>query len=132
MYAFKHQNGDLTLKRGDLTLRRSKLETCVSILETLSSNGPLKITHAMHKANLNCTVLKNYFDFLIKQGAVEETSIEQDRITYGVTEKGLCLIKYFKELDQMIPTMKISQLQSTQTKKQPISKVHKQYCKTYR
>jgi predicted transcriptional regulator len=102
-------------------MRRSKLETCVSILETLSGNGPLKITHAMHKANLNCTVLKNYFDFLIKQGAVKETCIERDRITYSITDKGLSLIRYFRELNQMIPTMKINQLQLSKAKKQPIS-----------
>jgi predicted transcriptional regulator len=113
-------------------LRRSKLETCVSILETLSSNGPLKITHAMHKANLNCTVLKNYFDFLIKQGAVEETSIERERSIYAITDKGLSLIKYFKELNQMIPTMKINQLQLTKANRQPISNVQKEYCKPCR
>jgi predicted transcriptional regulator len=90
-------------------LRRSKLETCLVLLETLASHGPLKITHVMQKANLNCNVLKNYFDFLIKQGAVEERCIEKDRIVYAITERGVYLIRYFKELDQVIPTKKISQ-----------------------
>ena len=86
----------------------------------------------MHKANLNCTVLKNYFDFLIKQGAVEETSIERERSIYAITDKGLSLIKYFKELNQMIPTMKINQLQLTKANRQPISNVQKEYCKPCR
>jgi hypothetical protein len=63
----------------------------------------------MQKANLNCNVLKNYFDFLIKQGAVEERCVEKDRIVYGITERGVYLIRYFKELDQVIPTRKIGQ-----------------------
>ena len=94
-------------------MRRSKLETCLSILETLASHGSLKITHVMQKANLNCNVLKNYFDFLIKQGAVEEQCVEKDRIVYGITERGTYLIRYFRELNQVVPTMKISQVRST-------------------
>jgi predicted transcriptional regulator len=88
-------------------LRRSKLETCLSILETLATHGPLKITHVMQKANLNCNVLKNYFDFLTKQGAVEEKYAKRDKTEYAITERGLYLIRYFKELNQVIPTEKI-------------------------
>lgn len=90
-------------------MRRSKLETCLVLLETLASNGPLKITHVMQKANLNCNVLKNYFDFLIKQGAVEERYVDKDRFIYGITERGVYLIRYFKGLEKVIPTRKISQ-----------------------
>ena len=95
-------------------MRRSKLETCLRILETLASDGPLKITHVMHKANVNCNVLKNYFDFLIKQGAVEEKCVGRDRIVYAITERGLYLIRCFKALNQVIPTVKIkSEIPST-------------------
>jgi predicted transcriptional regulator len=89
-------------------LRRSKLETCLSILETLASYGPLKKTHVMQKANVNCNVLKNYFDFLIKQDAVEEKCVGRNRIVYAITERGLYLIGCFMELNQVIPTSKIS------------------------
>jgi predicted transcriptional regulator len=106
-------------------LRRSKLETCLVILETLASHGPLKITHVMHKANVNCNVMKNYFDFLIKQGAVEEKSVERDRIVYAITERGLYLIRCFRDLNRMIPTEKIgTEIPLTKAKKQP----HKEYC----
>jgi predicted transcriptional regulator len=88
-------------------MRRSKLETCLSILETLASYGPLRITHVMQKANLNCKVMKNYFDFLIKEGAVEVKCVGRDRIVYANTERGLYLIRCFKELNQVIPTGKI-------------------------
>jgi DNA-binding PadR family transcriptional regulator len=68
----------------------------------------------MHKANVNCNVLKNYFDFLIKQGAVEEKCVGRDRIVYAITERGLYLIRCFKALNQVIPTVKIkSEIPST-------------------
>ena len=96
-------------------MRRNKLETCLVILETLASYGPLKITHVIQKANVNCNVLKNYFDFLIKQGAVEEKFAGKDRIVYAITEHGLDLIRCFKDLNQKIPTVKIGiELSSTQ------------------
>jgi predicted transcriptional regulator len=70
-------------------------------------DGPLKITHVMQKANVNCNVLKNYFDFLTEQGAVEEKCLERHRVVYKITERGLYLIRCFKELNQVIPIIKI-------------------------
>jgi predicted transcriptional regulator len=79
----------------------------------------------MQKANVNCSVLKNYFDFLIKQNAVEEKYIGRDKIIYAITERGLYLIRCFKELNQVIPTEKIrSEIPSTK----PIWNEHKEYC----
>jgi predicted transcriptional regulator len=52
------------------TMRRSKLEMYVDILKVLAHRGPLKLTHVMYKANVNCSVLKEYLDFLIKQNLV--------------------------------------------------------------
>jgi predicted transcriptional regulator len=108
-------------------LRRSKLETCLSILETLGSHGPLKITHVMQKANVNCNVLKNYFDFLIRQGAVEEKYVKGDKIVYAITERGLYLIRCFKELDRVVPMVKISEIRSTRAKNELNPNVHKEY-----
>ena len=110
-----------TSKKGDLNLRRNKLETCLVILETLASYGPLKITHVIQKANVNCNVLKNYFDFLIKQGAVEERSVGRNRIVYAITERGLFLIKCFRGLNRMIPTWRIrNEIPSTKAKNELI------------
>ena len=79
----------------------------------------------MQKANLNCNVLKNYFDFLIKQDAVEERYVGRDKIVYAITGRGLYLIRCFKELNQVIPTEKIrSEIPSTK----PIWNEHKEYC----
>ena len=84
-------------------MRRSKLETCLSILETLASHGPLKITHVMQKANVNCSVLKGYLDFLTKQGLVEEKTIRKERLVYAITQRGVTVLKQFRELKQVLP-----------------------------
>lgn len=110
-------------------MRRSKLETCLSILETLARNGPLKITHVMQKANVNFKVLMNYFDFLIRQGAVQEESLGADRIVYAITERGVYLIRCFKELNQVIPVAKIgNEIPPTKVKDELNHKESKQYC----
>jgi DNA-binding PadR family transcriptional regulator len=83
----------------------------------------------MQKSNLNCNVLKNYFDFLINQGAVEAKLVERDRIVYAITERGLYLIRCFKELNQVIPTARIkTEIPSTKAKKEPNWNELKEYC----
>jgi predicted transcriptional regulator len=75
----------------------------VDILSVLAHKGPLKLTHVMYKANLNCSVLKEYLDFLIKQGLVEERTIGKERVVYAVSQRGITVLKYFKELKQVLP-----------------------------
>ena len=84
-------------------MRRSKLEMYVDILSVLAHKGPLKLTHVMYKANVNCSVLKEYLDFLIKQGLVEERAAGKQRMVYAVTQRGITVLKYFKELKQVLP-----------------------------
>jgi len=84
-------------------MRRSKMEIHLDILRTLAQKGPLKLTHIMYKANVNCSVLKEYLDFLTQQELVEEKTIKKERIVYTITEKGLTVLKYFRELQIMLP-----------------------------
>ncbi|KPV61697.1 MAG: hypothetical protein AOA66_1667 [Candidatus Bathyarchaeota archaeon BA2] len=86
-------------------MRRSKLEMYIDILKVLAHRGPLKLTHIMYKANVNCSVLKQYLDFLIKQNLVEEKTIGKKRIVYGITERGITVLKYFRELKVMLPAL---------------------------
>jgi len=84
-------------------MRRSKLEMYVDVLKVLARNGPLKLTHIMYKANVNCGVLKQYLDFLIQQNLVEEQILHKKRhktrVVYAITERGRTVLKYFRELD---------------------------------
>jgi len=75
----------------------------VDILSVLAHKGPLKLTHVMYKANVNCSVLKENLTFLIKQGLVEERTLRKQRVVYAVTPRGITVLKYFKELKQALP-----------------------------
>ena len=84
-------------------MRRSKLEMYVDILKVLARKGPLKLTHIMYKANVNCSILKEYLDFLIKQGLVEERIVGKQRVVFAVTQRGITVLKYFRELSLVLP-----------------------------
>jgi len=84
-------------------MRRSKLEMYVDILKVLAHRGPLKLTHIMYKANVNCNVLREYLDFLLKQNLVEERNLGKSRMVFAITQKGITVLRNFRELKQMLP-----------------------------
>ena len=84
-------------------MRRPKLEMYVDILKVLALRGPLKLTHIMYKANVNCSVLSEYLEFLLKQGLVEERHVKKNRTVYAVTQNGFTVLKSFRELSQALP-----------------------------
>jgi len=75
----------------------------IDILKVLAHRGPLKLTHIMYKANVNCSVLKQYLDFLIKQELVEERTAGKRRVVYAITQRGITVLKHFRELKQVLP-----------------------------
>ncbi len=89
-------------------MRRSKLEMYIDILKVLAHRGPLKLTHIMYKANVNCSVLKQYLEFLIKQNLVEERTVGKRRVVYAITQRGITVLKYFRELKQVLPIVEES------------------------
>ena len=72
-------------------------------LKVLVQRGPLKLTQIMYKANVNCGVLKEHIDFLIKQGLFEERIIRRERVVYAITHRGVIVLKQFKELKEVLP-----------------------------
>ena len=86
-------------------MRRSKMEMHLDILKILAQKGPLKSTHIMYKSNVNCSVLKKYLDFLIKQELIEEKTLRKERIAYAVTQRGLAVLGYFRELQILLPIL---------------------------
>ena len=76
-------------------MRRSKMEMHLDILKILAKKGPLKLTHIMYKSNVNCSVLKEYLGFLIKQELIEEhiETTETGRLkVIQLTEKSEALL----------------------------------------
>jgi len=84
-------------------MRRAKLEMHVDILKVLARHGPLKLTHIMYKANVNCSVLSRYLDFLIQQNLVEKRTLKKKRVVYAITDRGRTVLKYFLELQRALP-----------------------------
>ena len=86
------------------------MEMYVDILKVLAKNGPLKLTHIMYKANVNCSVLKQNLDFLIQQNLIEEQIRRKKRnktkVRYAITEKGKTVIRYFNEVNRALQITK--------------------------
>ena len=83
-------------------MRRSKLETNVDVLKALARYGPLKLTHIMYKANINCSILKEQLNSLIEQDLVETTLLGRKTVAYTVTEKGRRVLKAFWEINKVL------------------------------
>lgn len=87
-------------------MRRSKMEMYIDILKVMAKNGPLKLTHVMYKANVNCSVLKQNLEFLIQQNLIEEQITVKKRnktkISYAITARGRTVIKYFNEVNRAL------------------------------
>jgi predicted transcriptional regulator len=92
-------------------VRRSKLEMYVDILSVLAHRGPLKLTHIMYKANVNCSVLREYLNFLIEKELVEERKAQKNRTVYAITQRGATVLNYFGELKQALPITEEDQRQ---------------------
>jgi predicted transcriptional regulator len=84
-------------------MHRSKLEMHIDILRVLADYEPLKLTHMMYKVNINCCALKDYLEFLIKQGLVEEKAVGKKGLAYMITQRGRLVVKAFEELKHVLP-----------------------------
>jgi predicted transcriptional regulator len=87
-------------------MKRSKLDTYLDILIVLARGKPLKITHIMQKANLNCNKLKDNLEYLISIGMAEKRIRMENHTDYGfylITQKGLNTLRYFKDLNPVLP-----------------------------
>ena len=82
------------------------MEMYIDIVKVMAHHGPMKLTHIMYKANVNCSVLKGTLEFLIQQNLVEEQITVKKRnktkIRYAVTEKGKTVLKYFNRVDEAL------------------------------
>ena len=75
----------------------------MEILEVLDHLGPLKLTHVMYSANVNCSMLREYLDFLTKQGLVDVKIIGKGRKVYAITHLGVTVLKQFREIKEVLP-----------------------------
>ena len=72
-------------------MRKSKLESYEAILEVLV-NKSIALDHIAYNINMDCTILRQHLDFLIKNSLVEERG--SGKITlYAITERGIAVLK---------------------------------------
>jgi predicted transcriptional regulator len=87
-------------------MRRSKMEMYIDILKVMAQNGPMKLTHIMYKANVNCNVLKENLSFLLQQNLIQEQikvkRRNKTKVRYAITERGRTVIKYFNEVNKAL------------------------------
>jgi predicted transcriptional regulator len=87
-------------------MHRSKLETYQAILEVLAKK-PLTVDRIAYKADLDCAVLRQHLDFLMKNGLVEERMLGK-KLQYALTERGMTVFKtldfqkYFRRISSTI------------------------------
>ena len=72
-------------------MRKSKLESYEDILEALV-NKPLTTDQIAYEINVNCTILKQRLDFLIKNSLIEERGLGKTML-YAITERGIAVLK---------------------------------------
>jgi len=59
----------------------------------------------MYKSNVNCTVLKQFLNFLTEHNLIEEQTLrkrKQQKIVYAITERGRTALTYFKEITKAL------------------------------
>ena len=82
------------------------MEMYIDILKVMAQNGPMKLTHIMYKANVNCNVLKENLSFLLQQNLIEEQikikRRNKTKVRYAITERGRTVIKYFNEVNKAL------------------------------
>jgi predicted transcriptional regulator len=80
-------------------LRRSKLDIVLSVLSAVRE-GADKPTRIMYAANLSWKPTKRILASLVEQGLLsdfENVESKRSKKRYGITEKGLNIIEYFKK-----------------------------------
>ncbi len=83
----------------DTTLRRSRLDIVLSVLSAVR-DGADKPTRIMYASNLSWKPTRKILASLVEQGLLSEferAESKRSRKRYGITEKGLSVIDYFKK-----------------------------------
>jgi predicted transcriptional regulator len=83
-------------------MRRSKLQVYIEVLDALVFYGPLRLTRITYKANVNCSILKQILNELIKNELVEERKLK-NTVIYAATKAARTTISRFNELAQILP-----------------------------
>ncbi|MEM3616937.1 MAG: winged helix-turn-helix domain-containing protein [Candidatus Bathyarchaeia archaeon] len=88
-------------------MRRSKLENYETILAALAKR-PLTVDSIAYKTNMDCTVLGQYLESLMKNGLVIKKFTGKRKL-YAITERGLSVFRtlsFQRYLEKIAKTIK--------------------------
>ena len=88
------------MKWGDIEL--SKLELYIEILKIIGRQRLVQLTAIQEKTSINLDCLKERIAFLVEQGLIEQRNTT-NQLVYKNTQRGIRVLKYFRELKQMLP-----------------------------
>jgi len=101
------------------SLRRSKLENYEAILAALAKR-PLTVDSIAYKTNMDCTVLGQYLESLMRNGLVAEKITAKKKL-YAITERGLSVFRtlsfqrYLEKIAKAIKTVNTMETAPTTT-----------------
>ena len=84
---------------------RSKLEMYVDVLGILIYQGPMTLTHLVYRASISYRVLKRFLTYLLTEQLIQERKMDDDRVIYTITQKGITTFKCFRKLKQVLPVL---------------------------
>jgi len=89
-------------------MRKSKLEAYGDILGTLVKK-PLTVDSVAYEANMDCVILRQRLDFLIKSGLIEERDSGKKTV-YAITERGTAVFRvlnFQRYLEKVANTIRV-------------------------
>ena len=98
-------------------MRRSKLENYEAILSALARR-PLTVDSIAYRTNMDCTLLQQYLESLLRHGLVQERIISGKRRLYAITERGMAIFRtlsFQRYLDKIAKSIKASEIETTPT-----------------
>lgn len=80
--------------------RRGKLEIIADILRSIQDkDGKIKPTHLLYKSNLSHSKLKEYVNFLLEKGMIEEELVKNKKI-YLLKDQGYNYLMEFERIKE--------------------------------
>ena len=83
--------------------RRDKLEIIYQVLKNLQEK-PLRITHIIHRVNLDTRTAQSILKLLVDKGLVEIIDQNGKIRLYKITRKGIEFVKKYEELTNLLLT----------------------------
>ena len=91
-----------------MNARRTRTQIFIDILRSIqNSNGRMRKTHIVYKANLTNSRVESYLDFLLSKEMLSEESVNNQKF-YTITERGLQFLSEVHKLREISDAFGIS------------------------